>query len=289
MLLIVNLPTDLLIRVILGVALAGLALSMIGVFVVHLKITSIGFCMSHAAFAGAALGMLIQCYHSNFDPTIMSIIFTLLIAAILGPVSQKTRMDSNIILGILFSLMIALGFIFMALMPTSVVSSQAMGIMWGSIFGLRTIDFIMLIIINILIFITIILFYREFVALMFNKKLALASGIHVGFFNFLVLFLADFVVSFSLKIIGALLVYALIVNPTSTVHQFVYDTKKLFIYSPIVGVATSLLGVFLSLLLNWPIGSSVIVTSSVVFAISVLFSPKRRKPKLKPNNIFTKK
>jgi hypothetical protein len=114
-----------------------------------------------------------------------------------------------------------------------------------------------------------------------NKKLALTAGINVKFFEFLILFATAVAVSFSLKIVGAFLVYAMIVNPTSTVHQFVYDTKKLFILSPIIGVFTILGGIYLSLFADFPVASSIIVFSSIVFAIAVIISPKRRKFKKK--------
>ena len=112
---------------------------------------------------------------------------------------------------------------------------------------------------------------------MFHRKVALAAGINVSFFNFLILFLTALTVSFTLKIVGALLVYALIVNPTSTVYQFAYDTKKIFIFSPVVGIISAIGGVLLSFMTNFPIGSSIIIVSSIIFVVSVIFSPKKRR------------
>jgi ABC-type Mn2+/Zn2+ transport system permease subunit/ubiquinone/menaquinone biosynthesis C-methylase UbiE len=275
----VILPTSLVIKILVGAVLAALACSLIGVFIVHMKITSIGYCMSHAAFAGAALGLLIGCYIDGFDPLITTVLFTIMVAILLGPLSDKTQLDSNIVLGIMFSLMLALAFIFLSMMPTGVMSGQAVSILWGSIFGLDLIDFIILITLNLIIILILIVFYKEFLAIMFNKKVALASGINVNFFNFLILCLTALVVSFSLKIVGALLVYALIVNPTSSAYQFIYSTKKLFIVSPIFGIISALAGVFLSLAMDFPIGSSIIIASCLIFVISIIISPKRRKTK----------
>ncbi len=272
-------------KVVLGAALAGMACSLIGVFVVHLKVTAIGYSMSHAAFAGAALGLLINSY-INFDPIISATLFAIGVALLLGPISEKTRLNSNVVLGIIFALTLALGFIFLSFLPSGVVSSEAVQILWGSVFGLDYVDFLLLGIINIVIIIVLIIFYKEFIATMFNKKVALAAGIRVNFFNFLILFLTALTVSFTLKIVGALLVYALIVNPTSTVYQFAYDTKKIFILSPVVGILSALGGVLLSFLVDFPVGSSIILVSSLFFVISVIFSPKRKRKQKEKNLVL---
>jgi len=277
----VMLPAPILFKIIISAVLAGFGLSIVGTFVVHMKITAVGFCMSHAAFAGAALGLLLDAYGSQFGATYMALIFTILVALLLGPLSNKTKLDSNIILGIVFSLMIALGFIFLSLMPTGVTGASSLSIIWGTLFGLTETEALVLTFLNISLIVLIILFSKEFIAIMLNKKLALTAGINVKFFEFLILFATAIAVSFSLKIVGAFLVYAMIVNPTSTVYQFVYDTKKLFILSPIIGVFTILGGVFLSLFADFPVASSIIIFSSIIFAISVILSPKRRKFKKK--------
>ncbi|MFO8017609.1 MAG: metal ABC transporter permease [Promethearchaeia archaeon] len=278
---IVTLPRNMMIKIIVSASLAAFALSIVGTFVVHMKITTVGFSMSHAAFAGAALGLLLQSYGSQVEPVYVATLFTILIAFLLGPLSDKTKLDSNIILGILFSLMIALGFIFLSLMPEGVTSAGAMGIIWGSLFGLSTEELTVLIILNVSIILLIIVFYKELMSILLNRKMALAAGINVAFFKFLILLATAIAVSFSINIVGAFLVYAMIVNPTSTVYQFVYDTKKLFIFSPIVGLLTIFGGIYLSLWMDFPFASSIIVFSSIIFALSVLLSPKHQKTKRK--------
>ena len=270
------LPPALLFKALVGAILASIGLSLVGVLIVRMRITSVGYCMSHAAFAGAALGMLLQAYHLEVEPMSFAILFSLITALILGPVSQKTQLATEIILGVLFSLFIALGFIFLSFIPTGVVSSQSLAILWGSIFGLQWIDFIWLSIILVITVIVLIVFYKEFLAVMFHPKLAAAGGVNVKFFQFFVLCITALVVSFSLRIIGALLVYALIINPSSTVYQFVYDLKKLFLYSPIVALVTAIVGMYISLLFGLPVASSLIIVSSFFFIIAAVFSPKRR-------------
>jgi len=270
-------------KLIIAGILAGFASSIMGVFVVRLKMTAIGYCMAHAAFAGAALGLLIESHLILAEitviinlPLIMAFSFTVFTAVLLGPLSEKTRLDVNVILGFLFSLMLALGFIFLNFLPSGVISSAAVTVLWGSIFGVMYEDLIFLGITAGLIIIILIFFYKEFLAIMFNKKMALASGINVSLFTFILLLLNGVVITFSINIIGALLVYALIVNPASTAFQFFYEMKKIFIVSAIVGIADSVAGIFVSLIFDLPVGSSIIIVSCLVFISAVLLSPKRK-------------
>ncbi|MBD3227382.1 MAG: hypothetical protein GF329_04265 [Candidatus Lokiarchaeota archaeon] len=287
------LSLGLMLKLLLAGILSGFASSIIGVFVVRLKMTSIGYCMAHAAFAGAALGLLIDANLKLISidlginlPLITAFIFTIITAILLGPLSEKTRLDVNVILGFLFSLMLALGFIFLNFLPSGVISSAAVSVLWGSIFGVTYVDLVFLGITSAIIVIILIFFYKEFLAIMFNKKMALAAGINVSLFTFILLLLNGVVVTFSINIIGALLVYALIVNPASTALQFFYDMKKIFVLSAIIGISDSLGGIFLSLFLDLPVGSSIIIISCVVFIVAVILSPKRKwkikKEKLSP-------
>ncbi len=277
MLFLVELPSQILIKVALGAVIASIALSLVGTLIVQLKITNIGYSMSHAAFAGASFGIWLNAYmFPNFDEQITALIFTLITALILGPLSNKTKLSSEVILGALFSLLTALGFIFLSTLPTGVITQRAVSVLWGSLFGLRYIDFLNLsfIIIGFIIILTI--YYREFLAIIFHEKIAMAAGIRVAMFKFLVLTITALIVSISIKIVGALLVYALIIMPTSTAYQFLYDFKKILYISPIFGAFSAILGLFLSLTTNFPIYSSMILISCIIFLIAVGLSPKRR-------------
>ncbi|MHA1731779.1 MAG: metal ABC transporter permease [Promethearchaeota archaeon] len=273
----VILPNQILVKALVGASIAAIALSLIGTLIVQLKITNVGYSMSHAAFAGAAFGIWLDAYFfPGMDEKSMAILFTLFTAVLLGPLSDKTNLSSEVILGALFSLLTALGFIFLSSLPSGVITQQAVSIMWGSIFGLRYIDFLYLGLIVVGLVVIILLFYREFVAIIFHEKAAAAAGIRVSLFKFIILLVTALVVSISMKIVGALLVYAMIITPSSAVYQFVYDFKKLLIFSPFVGLASAILGMLLSLATNFPISSSMILISCVFFLFSAAISPKRR-------------
>jgi len=268
----IELPLVLLITSIVGAVLAGFVCSLMGAFVVRMNLASIGYCMSHAAFAGAAFGLMV-----SIDPLIGAVVFSFGTALVLGPLSEKARLESNVVMGFLFSVMIALAFIFLNFIPGQAASGAALRILWGSIFSVGYNDLMFLSLLSFVLILFIILFYKELLAVMFHRKLAEAAGINTRLFFFAVLFFTGFAVSLSLRLVGGLLVFALIVNPTSTAYQFFYDFKKIMIFSPLIGIVSCLVGFWLSLVTDFPIGASIVIVSAVMFAVAIIVSPKRRR------------
>ncbi len=270
----ISLPMTLLVTASLGAVLAGLSCSIAGVFVVRLNMASIGFCMSHAAFAGAAFGVLVE-----VDPLITAMIFASVAAVFLAPVANRARLNTDVVIGIIFSLMIALAFIFLNLSPGEAASGAALRILWGSIFAISEYDVLYLAILSAVILGFVVLFYKEILALLFNKKLAEAAGVNTYVFMLVIVFMTGLAVSLSLKLVGGLLVYALIINPTSTAYQFFWDFKKIMIFSPVIGVVSCIAGFVFSLETDFPIGASIVIVSALALAFSIAISPKRRTAK----------
>ncbi len=270
----IDIPLALLFTSILGAVLAGFVCSTMGVFVVRMNLSSIGYCMSHAAFAGAAFGLMI-----SVDSLISAMVFSFGVAFVLGPLSEKARLESNVVIGFLFSVMIALAFIFLNFIPGQAASGAALRILWGSIFSVGYNDLMFLLLLSFALIFFIALFYKELLAVMFHRKLAESAGVNTKLFYFAVLFFTGFSVSLSLRLVGGLLVFALIINPTSTAYQFFYDFKKIMIFSPVIGIVSCLIGFWLSLVTDFPIGASIVIVSAVLFAFAIIISPKRRKGK----------
>ena len=97
---------------ILAAFLGGIACATIGVFVVLLHMPFIGVAMSHAAFAGALCGLWL-----GFNPLVGSLGFSLLAAAVIGPLADRGEINPDTSLGVVFSLMLGLAFLFLGLMP----------------------------------------------------------------------------------------------------------------------------------------------------------------------------
>lgn len=256
----------------LGAILAGGACGLMGAFVVRLNLSSLGFTMSHAAFAGAALGLVV-----GWNPLLLAILFSMVVAAALGPAAERAKLETNAIIGVTFPLTMALGLIFLRFAPGTAMSSTAIGLLWGSILGVSRAELLELTALSGAMVGLIVLFFKEFLAILLDMKLAREAGLNPRPFYYSVLFLTGTTVSLSLKLIGGLLVFALMINPAATAFQFFNDMKKIILFAPLIGGGAAALGLLASFGLDLPVGSAIALVSTLIFAMSAALSPKRRR------------
>lgn len=267
-----GLPWHILLPTLLGSVLVGVLCSFVGTFVVRMKLSALGFAMSHAAFAGAALGLML----SGVDPLLMALIFSLVAAAALGPLADVSRLETDTILGVLFPLTMALGLIFVHRAPGG-AAGGALALLWGSVLGITMQQVWVLAGATLGLIFIMLGWGKGFFSLLLDRKLAHASGLATRRYFYATLVMTAVVVSISLRITGGLLIYALTVLPASSALQWVYDMKKAFVVGPLLGTVSALGGFVLSLWADLPIGSAIALCAAGVFIVSVIVSPKRRR------------
>jgi len=254
---------------IMSAFLGGIACSVIGVFVVLMHMPFIGVAMSHAAFAGALIGLWL-----GFEPLVGALVMSLAAAAVVGPLADRGELSPETSLGVIFSLMLGVAFLIMGLIPYA--RSAAMELLWGSILTNTRGDIIILAIVALVTVGLVIVFYKEIKATIFNRNMAMAVGLPATFILYGVLFLTGATVTASLSSIGGLLVFSLILNPAAAAYQLTYNMKKMFLLAALFGVVSGWAGLLFSYLFDIPSGASIVVTSSVIFLLAVVFSPKRK-------------
>ncbi len=254
---------------ILSAFLGGIACATIGVFVVLMHMPFIGVCMSHAAFAGALLGLWL-----GFNPLIGAFAVSLLAAAVIGPLADRGELNPETSVGVIFSLMLGLAFLFMGLMPGT--KSGALELLWGSILTNTRMDIIFLGIVAVIVVGLVFVFYKEIQATIFHRDMARSVGIPAAVVLYGILFLTGATITASLRSIGGLLIFSLILNPAAAAYQLTYSMKRMFLLSAGFGVLSGWLGLLFSYMFNVPSGATIVVTSSVVFMIAAVFSPKRK-------------
>lgn len=254
---------------IMSAFLGGIACGTVGVFVVLMHMPFVGVAMSHAAFAGALLGMWL-----GFDPLLGAFAMCLLAAAIIGPLADRGELSPDTSLGIIFSLMLGISFLFLGLMPGT--KSGALELLWGSILTNTRSDIIILGVVALLVVGLVVIFFKEIQAAVFNRNIALAVGLPATIILYGVLFLTGATITASLRSIGGLLIFSLILNPAAAAYQLTYNMKRMFILSATFGVLSGWIGLMLSYLFDVPSGATIVITSSVIFMVAAIFSPKRK-------------
>lgn len=254
---------------VLAAFLGGIACGTIGVFVVLMHMPFIGVAMSHAAFAGALLGLWL-----GFNPLVGAFGFSLLAAAIIGPLADRGGLSPEVSLGVIFSFMLGIGFLFLGIMPGT--RSSALELLWGSILTNTGSDILVLAVVTVVVLVLVFTFFKEIQATVFNRKIALSVGLPATIILYGVLFLAGATVTASLRSIGGLLIFSLILNPAAAAYQLTYSMKRMFILSATFGVLSGWIGLLVSYLLDVPSGATIVITSSIIFVLTAIFSPKRK-------------
>lgn len=257
-------------RSLLAAALVGGLCSVIGVFVVLRGLAFAGAGTSHAAFAGVALGYLI-----GWPPMLLAVLFGLATVWITGWVEEKGRMKLDVSIGILYTTTMALGILFIGLMKT--YNAEVYGYLFGSVLSVTTDELTLIGALSLLIVGLILLFTKELYFIAFDQEMAEASGIPARPVFFLLLTLVALTVVVSLKTVGAILVFAMILIPASTAYQLTHSLRALTLYSVTIGISTAVTGVLLSALWDIPSGPAIVLLATTVFFLSVFFSPKSLK------------
>jgi len=255
-------------RSLLAAAMVGGLCSAIGVFVVLRGLAFVGAGTAHAAFAGVALGYLM-----GWPPLLMAILFGLVTVWVTGWVEEKGTMKLDVSIGILYTATMALAILFIGLMKA--YNAEVYGYLFGNVLSVTTEELRTIGGLAILVVGTLVLFSKELYFIAFDQEMAEASGVPARRMFFLLLTLVAFTVVVSLKTVGAILVFAMVLIPASTAYQLTHSLSTLTWYSVIIGVSCSVVGVLLSAWWDVPSGPTIVLLSTVLFFVSVLFSPKR--------------
>jgi ABC-type Mn2+/Zn2+ transport system permease subunit len=258
-------------RSILAAALVGAVCSVIGVFVVLRGLAFVGAGTAHAAFAGVALGYLM-----GWPPLVLAILFGLATVWITGWAEERGRMKLDVSIGILYTTTMALAILFIGLMKT--YNAEVYGYLFGNVLSVSTEELHAIAGLSVLVIGTILLFSKELYFIAFDQEMAEASGVPARRIFFLLLTLIALTVVVSLKTVGAILVFAMILIPASTAYQLTHSLATLTWYAVLVGVTCSIAGVLISAAWDIPSGPLIVLLSTTLFFVSVLLSPKRRQP-----------
>jgi ABC-type Mn2+/Zn2+ transport system permease subunit len=260
-------------RSILAAAMVGGLCSVIGVFVVLRGLAFMGAGTAHAAFAGVALGYLM-----GWPPLLMAILFGLATVWVTGWVEEKGRMKLDVSIGILYTATMALAILFIGLMKT--YNAEIYGYLFGNVLAVTSEELGIIAGLSIVVIGAIVLFSKELYFIAFDQEMAEASGVPARRIFFLLLTLIALTVVISLKTVGAILVFAMILIPASTAYQLTHSLSTLTWYSVLIGITCSVGGVLISSYWDIPSGPAIVLLATVLFFVAVIFSPKRQRQSL---------
>jgi ABC-type Mn2+/Zn2+ transport system permease subunit len=256
-------------RALMASVIMGSVCSVIGVFVVLKGLSFIGAGTAHAAFAGVVLAYLL-----GLHPMIMAVCFGLATVWVTGFLEERGKMKLDVSIGILFTSTMALAILFIGFLKS--YNAEIYGYLFGSILSVTATDLWIITALGAGVLATVFLFYKEFHFIAFDREMADAAGIPARILYYVLISLIALTVVVSLKPVGAILVFAMILIPAATAYQWTYSMKAMMGVSILFGILTSAGGVFLSFYLNLPSGAVIVLLATFLFFLSVFVSPKHR-------------
>jgi ABC-type Mn2+/Zn2+ transport system permease subunit len=260
-------------RALLAGALIGAVCAIIGVYVVLKGLSFIGAGIAHASFGGVALGFVL-----GINPLITAIAFCLATAWSIGLITRRVQVKEDTAIGIFFASTMALGILFIGLMQG--YNIDLFGYLFGNILAVSQQDVWITLSLGSCVLLVVGLFFKELMFVTFDTEMAEITGVPAGGVYYLLISLIALTVVLSIKVVGIVLVSALIVTPAAAAYQLTEDFRRMMALAVIIGVSSVVGGLLLSYPLNTASGSTIVLLATLVFFGAALVSPRRRRERV---------
>lgn len=250
------------ILIIISGLFTALAASFLGAFIVVKRMALVGDVLSHVALPGIGLALLI-----NIDPFYGAAVFLLLAALGTWFIEKKTALSPEAIIGTFFTATLALGVI---LVPNEELFES----LFGNLFAVEFNSAMTIVFLSTVVFTLTLILTRRLSLSIAAPDLARSAGFRPDFTYLAFLLLFALSVALGIKLIGSVLMGALTILPAVSARNFSWSLKSFLVFSVILGLVMTLIGITLSDIFNFPPGPSVILSGIVFFIFSLLFKRK---------------
>jgi len=229
---------------------------------VQRRLALMGDGIGHIALTGVALGFLL-----GVAPVLTAIVVSILGAVLIELVRERGRTTGDVALALLFYGGIAGGVLLIGLSPGG-SSATLVSYLFGSLSSVRPGDLLVIAGLSIAVLVVIVVFGRELFAVCIDEEVARVSGLPVRFLNILVAVTAAITVTVAMRVVGLLLVSALMVVPVAAAQQLTGSFRRTMLGACLIGIAASLGGLVLAFYADVAPGASTVVLALGVFVVT---------------------
>lgn len=247
--------------------IVGVVAGVIGCFIILRGMSLMGDAISHAVLPGVAIS-----YIGGFSYFVGASIFGVLAALIIGFVTQKSKLKNDTAIGIVFSSFFALGIIMISFAQSS---TDLYHILFGNVLAVRDSDMLITLGVAILVILFVIIFYKELLVSSFDPVMAQTYGLKTKLIHYALMLLLTLVAVSALQTVGTILVVAMLITPAATAFLLTNKLSRMIMVSVLIGVVSSILGLFFSYSYNLASGATIVLVSSIFFILAFIFSPKQ--------------
>ncbi len=256
--------------------LAGVGVALVagplGCFIVWRRLAYFGDTLSHAALLGVALAFL---FEVNITLAVFCVSAGVSLALLL--LQKRATLSADALLGLLAHSALALGLVVLAFMTW--IRMDLMGFLFGDILAVSKTDIAVIWIGGALVLLVLAAIWRSLFAATVNRELAEAEGMHPERANVIFMLLMAAVIAISMKIVGVLLITAMLIIPAATARRFATGPELMAVLAAGIGAVSVVGGLFGSLEWDTPAGPSIVVAALALFVLSIL--PLFSRPRLR--------
>jgi zinc transport system permease protein len=258
-----DLLDDFLVRSILaGLMMVSIAAPM-GCLMVWQRLAFLSDTLGHAAVLGVGIGLLLE-----VNPMFGVLAVVILIVFSLSQVANFNNALSETTLAIISHTGLAGGLILLGALPPNSVSLEA--ILFGNLLSTTRLDLLMILVTTLILLFLLIRHWRPFVALSVSREIAQAEGISVRKEQFLMYLMIALLVAVLMKVMGVLLIAAMLVIPTTSARLLSRNPEQMVLMSAVFGVLSLAGGIASSFQLDWQTGPSIVLSATTFLVIALL-------------------
>jgi manganese/iron transport system permease protein/iron/zinc/copper transport system permease protein len=253
--------------------IAGALCGLLGVFVVLRGMSYIGHGLSHAVFGGAAASAVIGI---NFF--IGAGIWGIISGVLIARVARRRVLGADAAIGVVTTASFALG---LALMNRYGQASKSIeAVLFGSVLGVKVADIVAVSLVAVFALAVIVVWYRKLLFSTFDPDVAQVSGVNVSVVEVVLLSLLSLTILVTMRVIGTLLISALLVIPAAAARMTTNSFSKLLWISPLIGAVTCFVGMNLSYHLDTSASATIILLDALVFIVVYTIAGTRNRMKM---------
>lgn len=244
--------------------LASIVCGVIGVIVVEKKLVMMSGGIAHTAYGGVGLGYLL-----GFEPIIGAFLFSIAAALGIGAIKRKGGVQADIIIGLFWSLGMALGIVFIAMMPG--YPPDLNSYLFGNILSVTQADLYLMILLTLPVLFIVLSLFNVWKAYLFDEEFASIIGIKTAFLEYLLLILVAMTVVVLIRVAGIILVLALLTAPAAMAAFFSKKLKNRMLLAVLFGAFFCISGLWISYELNIASGACIIIISVACYFLAYAF------------------
>ena len=256
---------------VLSAILSSILIASVGYYAEKFRITTLSFCVAHAALAGASIGLVLR-----VDPTYSGMVLAVTSAILLGVILPRIHLKEVLTLS-LFSFFSAIALIAIYLSNTRVLATTTLSmVLWGSLLAVDVQKLIMLSLVLTAFGFYLKAFKVQIDCIIFDKELAEAEGIDVYLHTLTILAFMGVAIALTLRITGGFLIFALLYIPVASSLLIADTAKSQLLMAMTIASFSAVMGFFVSYVFDLPIGSSITIVATLVLLISALIGRRGR-------------